>query len=118
MKMSKKANFVFMSSSLNPYALETYRYELSPERIAQVPVYPPESARLLCVSRKSVLDTEEKAEDCHFFDLPNLVTPGTLMFLNDTRVLPARIKMSARITKPNGTSTFKDIELLYLTSCE
>jgi S-adenosylmethionine:tRNA ribosyltransferase-isomerase len=65
--------------------LTAYDYILPADRIAQSPVVPRDSARLLMV--------QNQTEQGHaiFRDLPNLLKPGDLLVLNDTRVIPARL---------------------------
>lgn len=65
--------------------LSAYDYTLPPERIAQNPVLPRDGSRLLVVKGPT--------EHSHaiFQDLPDLLQPGDLLVLNDTRVLPARL---------------------------
>jgi S-adenosylmethionine:tRNA ribosyltransferase-isomerase len=76
-------------------------YTLPPERIAQTPVEPRDSARLL------VCDRGTHALAHHVFrDLPDLLRPGDLLVANDTRVLAARLKGR----KPTGGQ----VELLLL----
>ena len=63
-----------------------FRYELPHDLIAQAPLAERSASRLL------VLDAQSGAvEDKRFVDLPELLTPGDLLVLNDTRVLPARL---------------------------
>ena len=63
-----------------------FGYDLPQELIAQFPVEPRDSARML------VLDRESGAlEDRRFYQLDEYLRPGDLLILNDTRVLPARI---------------------------
>ncbi|HIK32636.1 MAG TPA: tRNA preQ1(34) S-adenosylmethionine ribosyltransferase-isomerase QueA [Oscillatoriales cyanobacterium M59_W2019_021] len=80
-------------------SLSAYDYELPPERIAQHPVEPRDSARLLAISPTS---------HSHriFRDLPDLLSPGDLLVLNDTRVIPARLYGR----KPSGAA----VEVLLL----
>src|SRR5881394_2440151 len=68
-------------------------YDLPPELIAQRPVERRDESRLLVWSRAG-------AEPRHrlFRDLPAELPPGTLVVVNDTRVVPARI----RIERPRG----------------
>src|SRR5215467_6331628 len=68
-------------------------YELPPELIAQRPAANRDESRLLVASR-------EGGEPRHrrFRDLPEELPPGTLVVVNDTRVVPARI----RIEEPRG----------------
>jgi S-adenosylmethionine:tRNA ribosyltransferase-isomerase len=61
-------------------------YDLPPELIAQQPAAERDRSRLLVVHRG-----DEALEHRQFLDLPNLLTPGDLLVLNDTRVLPARL---------------------------
>lgn len=61
-------------------------YHLPEDLIAQTPAEPRDSSRLLVVRRAS-----GELEDRRFFELPELLEPGDLLVLNDTRVIPARI---------------------------
>lgn len=61
-------------------------YELPQELIAQTPVEPRNSSRLM------VLNKETGAIEHRIFkDLPEYLKPGDCLILNDTRVIPARI---------------------------
>jgi len=61
-----------------------FDFELPPDRIAQHPANPRDSARLLSVAGNSLADR-------HIADLPSLVRPGDIVVVNDTRVIPARL---------------------------
>ena len=63
-----------------------FDYELPPERIAQTPVEPRHSSRLLVLNREK--DTLEHAT---FWDIGNYLKPGDLLVINQTRVIPARL---------------------------
>jgi len=67
--------------------LEDLDYDLPPERIAQQPVEPRDAARLL-VDRGT-----GRPEHRHVRDLPSLLRPGDLLVVNETRVLPARLRV-------------------------
>ncbi|MBD1875569.1 tRNA preQ1(34) S-adenosylmethionine ribosyltransferase-isomerase QueA [Nodosilinea sp. FACHB-131] len=67
------------------YSLAAYQYSLPPEKIAQTPVTPRDSSRLL------VVDSPTTHRHHRFRDLPTLLQPGDLLVLNDTRVIPARL---------------------------
>ena len=70
-----------------------FYYELPPELIAQTPIYPRNSSRMLVLSRETGI-----AEHKHFFNLLEYLRPGDCLVLNDTRVLPARIYGTATDT--------------------
>jgi S-adenosylmethionine:tRNA ribosyltransferase-isomerase len=61
-------------------------YELPPHLIAQEPAAERDEARLLVVDRATGALSHH-----HFRELPELLSPGDLLVLNDTRVLPARL---------------------------
>src|SRR3546814_11739880 len=63
-------------------------YPLPPEAIAQTPVEPRDSARLL-------IDGGPDREPSHgrVTDLPSLIVPGELVVVTTTRVLPARLPL-------------------------
>ena len=61
-------------------------FELPPELIAQTPLDKRDDSRLLVLDKKTGAVTGRR-----FFDLPELLSPGDLLVLNDSRVLPARL---------------------------
>lgn len=63
-----------------------FDFELDPSRIAQVPATPRDSARLLVARREG-----SDARHARVRDLPQILSPGDLLVLNDTRVLCARL---------------------------
>ena len=67
--------------------LDDYDYELPDERIAQSPVTPRDSSRLL-VDRGD-------AEPLHrtFADLTEYLGEGDLLVVNDSKVIPARLRL-------------------------
>jgi len=65
--------------------LDLYDYDLPPERIAQQPAERREESRLM------VLPAEGVPEHRGVRDLPELLAPGTLLVVNDTLVVPARL---------------------------
>jgi S-adenosylmethionine:tRNA ribosyltransferase-isomerase len=62
-------------------------YELPPELIAQHPAEPRDSARLLLVER-----TSGRIEEHRFHELPALCGAEDLFVVNDTRVVPAKLR--------------------------
>lgn len=71
----------------------SFDYGLTPERIAQVPAEPRHSARLLVDG-----GPHRPIRHLHVVDLPSLLEPGDLLVLNDTAVMPARL----RLRRPGG----------------
>ncbi len=71
--------------------LSSYNYELEPERIAQVPLEPRHSARLLIVENNKECFTA--ARHVKIWDWQNELQAGDLIVVNDTRVLKARLKV-------------------------
>lgn len=67
-------------------SLGGYHYHLPPELIAQTPVEPRDSSRLMVVHR-----TGRHVEHRRFTDLPGYLCPGDVMVFNDSRVFPARV---------------------------
>lgn len=68
------------------YKTSDFYYNLPEELIAQTPVEPRNSSRLLKISR----ETGEIVHD-RFYNLCNYLKKGDLLVLNDSRVLPARL---------------------------
>lgn len=66
--------------------LDHYHYELPRELIAQRPAARRADARLLLVNRQA-----SKISHHHVRDLPELLSPGDALVINDTRVVPARL---------------------------
>jgi S-adenosylmethionine:tRNA ribosyltransferase-isomerase len=67
--------------------LSDFDYDLPHERIAQTPLEPRDAARLL-VDRG-----EAPPEHRHVRDLADLLEPGDLLVLNETKVIPARLAL-------------------------
>jgi S-adenosylmethionine:tRNA ribosyltransferase-isomerase len=63
---------------------DAFDFDLPRERIAQRPAVPRDSSRLLVVG--------EELRDLGMRDLPGLLRPGDVLVLNDTRVIPARLR--------------------------
>lgn len=66
--------------------LADFDFHLPEERIALRPVSPRDAARLLLVRPDAPL------ADFHVRDLPDLLRAGDVLVMNDTRVIPARLK--------------------------
>ena len=68
------------------YNKSTYYYDLPTEQIAQHPVEPRDSSRLLVYNRK-----EKSIEHKHFYDILDYLKKGDVLIVNNTKVLPARL---------------------------
>jgi S-adenosylmethionine:tRNA ribosyltransferase-isomerase len=66
--------------------IDKFDYALPPDLIAQTPVEPRDSSRLLVLHR----DTEQ-IEHRRFYEIYELFNPGDLLVANESRVLPARL---------------------------
>lgn len=65
--------------------LDDFDYALPPQLIAQAPLAERSASRLLTVRGAALADRR-------FADLPDLLAPGDLLVMNDTRVLHARLR--------------------------
>lgn len=63
-----------------------FYYDLPEELIAQTPVEPRSSSRMMCADRR----TGEISHD-HFYNLCEHLREGDLLVMNDSRVIPARL---------------------------
>ena len=89
------------------FSLQGYDYKLPPEIIAQNPVVPRDSSKLLLVNSLS----PEKTNGHYIFrDLLEILQPGDLLVMNNTQVIPARLY--------GRKSTGADVEVLLLQEQE
>ena len=77
--------------------IDAYEYDLPAGRIAQRPASRRDASRLLVARRGS-----PRVHHRVFSDLPDLLDAGDLLVVNDTKVIPARIRVhkttGARLT--------------------
>ncbi len=69
-----------------PVRPEDLDYDLPSEAVAQSPLAERDRARLL-------VDRGDAVSHCRVSDLPELLGPGDVVVVNDTRVLPARLRL-------------------------
>ncbi|MBI3077950.1 MAG: tRNA preQ1(34) S-adenosylmethionine ribosyltransferase-isomerase QueA [Deltaproteobacteria bacterium] len=81
--------------------LQAFDYDLDARLVAQEPAPRRDASRLLVLQRRGGL-----IEHRQFLDLPDLLAPGDLLVVNDTKVLPCRL----RARKSSGGA----VELLLL----
>lgn len=84
---------------------DLYDYELPRELIAQRPLADRSAARLLVVRRDA-----GTLEHRHVRDLPDLLTAGDLVVVNDTRVVPARLVGRRAATGGGWEGLFLQVE--------
>jgi len=86
-----------------------FHYDLPEELIAQHPPAVRGASRMMTLSR-----TTGDFADRQFSDLPQLLEPGDLLILNDSRVLPARLYVtrSGLRTQPNSPAPAGQVEVL------
>jgi S-adenosylmethionine:tRNA ribosyltransferase-isomerase len=65
------------------YSLSDFDFDLPPERIAQTPLPDRSASRLLQLDGDTIIDRQ-------FSDIVDLLSPGDLLVMNNTRVLKAR----------------------------
>ncbi len=68
--------------------VDDFDFALPKDRIAQAPARPRDSARLLHVGEGVGAETADRTVR----DLPALLRPGDLLAMNDTKVIPARLR--------------------------
>lgn len=64
--------------------ISDYAYDLPDERIAKYPLAERDSSKLLVYKQGAI-------SHCHFRDLPSLLPEGSLLVMNNTRVIQARL---------------------------
>lgn len=90
--ISSADSFLLSSiSSLVVYALDDYDFDLPASLIAQRPAERRDASRMLVVNR-----AEGTWEDRRFADLPELIQEEDALVLNNTRVIPARLRGTRR----------------------
>ncbi len=85
------------------YDIDSYKYDLPEDLIAQNPAEPRDQSRLLTLDSRT-----GQVEHRIFREFPKMLTKGDLLVLNDTRVFMARLEGR----KKNGTAR---IEILLLS---
>lgn len=97
--------------------LKDFYYDLPKERIAQTPVEPRDSSRLMVIDRKTDTVSHEV-----FSDITKHLRAGDVLVINDTRVIPARIIGVRTLRNENGvpveTGSTAPVELLLLKQRE
>ena len=64
-----------------------YFFNLPQEQIAQTPAIPRDSCKMLCVDKSNPFEYKDKV----FSDIYDMLNPGDVLVLNNSKVLPARL---------------------------
>lgn len=75
-----------MEQNKNIFNLSNFTYKLSPSLVAQEPVSPRDSSRLLIVKRK-----DKSIQEVVFKEIVNFLNAGDVLVLNDTKVIKAKL---------------------------
>jgi len=76
-----------LEGGMDLFDLKAYDYSLPPELVAQTPLPQRDASRLMVVDRAS-----RSISHRAFADLPEVLRDGDLLVLNDSRVIPARLR--------------------------
>jgi S-adenosylmethionine:tRNA ribosyltransferase-isomerase len=74
------------TGTMNDLLLSSYSYQLPPHCIAQNPAEKRDHSRLLLLDRR-----DNSIRHQRFADLVDLIEPGDMLIVNDTKVFPARL---------------------------
>jgi len=81
-----KENLRIEDRELDIYNTKTYFYHLPEEQIAQTPLEPRDSSKLLVYHKEN-----NELEHKHFYDVIDYLKPNDVLVINNTKVLPARL---------------------------
>lgn len=84
--MSEKETVIVNEMPNTDLTVSDFDYFLPEEQIAQIPVYPRDSSRLMVIDRESGEITHK-----HFCDIIDYLSESDVLVINDSRVIPARI---------------------------
>ena len=96
--------------------ISEFDYNLPEELIAQMPADKRENSKMLVLDKN-----EQTIEHKHFFDITDYIDENSILVLNNTKVLPARLygiktETGAKIEIfTTGRKTKKSMELSYKT---
>ena len=77
--------------------LEEFDYQLPKELIAQRPLKERDASRMMLLDRAA-----DSFTDCAFRSLSEILMPGDVLVVNNTRVFPARVLGRRRGTRAGG----------------
>ncbi|MBY0404327.1 MAG: tRNA preQ1(34) S-adenosylmethionine ribosyltransferase-isomerase QueA, partial [Cyanobacteria bacterium] len=86
--MEKILESTLLEKELSPDCrLSNYDYQLPEELIAKFPLAQRDASRMMVLDRKN-----QTLNHHHFYDLPSFLSSGDLIIVNNTKVLPARLR--------------------------
>jgi len=96
------------------FSLADYHFLLPEDLIADRACHPAHEARLMVVDRSS----GKLLEETTFWNLDRVLAEDRVLFFNDSRVIPARIRLeNVTLEKPDGTKVIlAEGEIFYLQS--
>jgi len=95
-----------VTPSVSDADLSHYDYELPVELIAQQPLHERSDARLLVVDRSQASITHH-----HVRNLPELLRPGDIVVVNESKVVPARLLGRREMTGGNWEGLFLSVDV-------
>ncbi len=118
-------DFVWKIGNIRAISMKTelFDYHLPPEKIAQHPIEPRDSSKLLVISQEKEKEKERNFfQEMIFRDITSLLRPRDILVINDTRVMPARIRgitylesnKREKIKEKREGLKIKDVECLFL----
>ena len=91
--------------------LEEFNYELPKDLIAQRPLKERDASRMMLLDR-----VEQSFTNCRFRMLPEILKPGDLLVVNNTRVFPARLLGRRRGTQAQAIGRYNPTVHEYLSA--
>lgn len=118
-------DFVWKIGNIRAISMKTelFDYHLPSEKIAQHPLEPRDSSKLLVISQEKEKEKERNFfQEMIFRDITSLLRPRDILVINDTRVMPARIRgitylesnKREKIKEKREGLKIKDVECLFL----
>lgn len=85
-QISKEIKIISTPEEMNPkeISIDSYSYDLDPNKIAQYPLEKRDESKLLVYQAGGI-------RDYLFYEIPNLLSKGSLLVTNNTKVIQARI---------------------------
>lgn len=86
LSITRSGGQIGVTEEINTTNINDFDYDLPQELIAQTPLEPRDSSRLLVIERAT-----GSLAHCHFREIGDYLRPGDLLIANQSRVIPARL---------------------------